>query len=205
VLEVITPPAGFVVVAGGWPGSLILLLALDLPIQEAYFPRQYHEYFKLSKYKVTRWHTTVAFASSGHDAVPVYLISGGVDFLCQKLRSLSVLTRVIVTVDVVRHASSCQELGRAMKEGHDLLSEFGLLPLKVADASAGGATDVQHLLGFGSNFCTSGIPSVERCLQHTIRHVLDGGIEGRFPTVQKASIPPLVNPARAILWHNEIL
>jgi hypothetical protein len=29
------PPSGFVVVAGDWPGSLISLLALDLPIQGA--------------------------------------------------------------------------------------------------------------------------------------------------------------------------
>jgi hypothetical protein len=41
-----------------------------------------------------------------------------------------------------------------MKEGYDLLSEFGLLPLMVTDASAGGAMDAQHLLGFGSKFCT---------------------------------------------------
>jgi hypothetical protein len=81
---------------------------------------------------------------------------GEVDFLCQTLRTLTTLTQVMVTIDVVRHASSHPELRWAMKEGHDLLSKFGLLPLMlmVTDASAGGATDAQHLLGFGSNFCT---------------------------------------------------
>jgi hypothetical protein len=77
MLRVITPPSGFVVVAGDWPGSLILLLALDLPIQGAYFPRQYHEYFKSSKYRVTHWHTTLDFVPSGQDTVLVYLLSGG--------------------------------------------------------------------------------------------------------------------------------
>jgi hypothetical protein len=67
---------------------------------------------------------------------------------------LTTLTQVMVMINVVCHASSRPELRWAMKEGHDLLSKFGLLPLMVMDASAGGAIDAQHLLGFGSNFCT---------------------------------------------------
>jgi hypothetical protein len=92
-----------------------------------------------------------------------------------------------------------------MKEGHDLLSKFGVLPLMVTDASVGGTTDAQHLLGFGSNFCTPQVPSIEQGLQRTICHVLDGRIKGWFPMVLKALIPPLVNPARAVLWHNKII
>ena len=36
VLRLITPPTSFVVVAGDWPGSLISLLVLNLPIQGAF-------------------------------------------------------------------------------------------------------------------------------------------------------------------------
>jgi hypothetical protein len=111
----------------------------------------------------------------------------------------------MVTIDVVCHTSSRPELRQTMKEGHDLLSKFGLLLLMVTDASVGGTTDAQHLLGFGSNFCTPQVPSIEQGLQRMICHVLDGGIKGRFPMVLKASIPPLVNPAWAVLWHNKII
>ncbi len=38
VLCLIWPPSAFVVFAGDWPGDLVLLLSLDLPIQGAFFP-----------------------------------------------------------------------------------------------------------------------------------------------------------------------
>jgi hypothetical protein len=47
VLWLIKAPASFVVVAGEWPGGLILLLSLGLPIQEAFFLVWYHKYLNL--------------------------------------------------------------------------------------------------------------------------------------------------------------
>ena len=41
----VASPLPFVIIAGGWPSALIRLLALDLPIQSAYFPTQLHKYF----------------------------------------------------------------------------------------------------------------------------------------------------------------
>ena len=75
----------------------------------------------------------------------------------------------------------------------------------MGDAEAGGATDAQHLFGFGSDIGSPCLPVVEVGLHQTLRHVLDGGVEGRFPTVLKASIPQLERPARALLWHNGVL
>jgi hypothetical protein len=37
----------------------------------------------------------------------------------------------------------------AMKASHKLLVAFGLHPLVVADSASGGATNSQHLIGFG--------------------------------------------------------
>jgi hypothetical protein len=76
------PPALFVVVAGDWPGSLVSLLLLDLPIQGAYFPTKYHGYFKLSKYRDIPWHSTIAFQGVHEDMGNViYVLSGSIDFL----------------------------------------------------------------------------------------------------------------------------
>ncbi len=46
---------------------------------------------------------------------------------------------------------------------------------------------------------------VEPGLRWTVCHVLDGSVEGRFPTVLKSSLPNLSSPACAVLWHNNIL
>jgi hypothetical protein len=82
VLHLIQPPLAFILVAGDWPGGLVLLLSLDLPIQGAFFPNWLHAYFKTSRYHVTFWCSVVEFqgVDVGDDDV-VYVISGGFDFL----------------------------------------------------------------------------------------------------------------------------
>jgi hypothetical protein len=103
----ITPPTSFVVVAAGdWPGSLILLLALNLPIQGAFFPVRFHAYFKSSKYQVTSWKPVADFHGPGNDTTPIYLLSGGVPFLKRVLSLLVGCQRVIVTLDVTRQGAS---------------------------------------------------------------------------------------------------
>ena len=113
--------------------------------------------------------------------------------------------RIIVTFDVTRQGASRSTLQRHTRDGRALLTEFGLRPLVVGDAEAGGATDAQHLFGFGCDIGSPYLPVVEVGLHRTLRHVLDGGVEGRFPTVLKALIPQLERPARAVLWHSGVL
>ena len=91
VLRLITPPTSFVVVARDWPGSLISLLALNLPIQGAFFPVRFHEYFKSSKYQVTSWKSVADYTTQ------IFLLSGGVFFLKRVLGLLGGCQRVIVT------------------------------------------------------------------------------------------------------------
>ena len=130
------------------------------------------------------------------------LLSGGVSFLKRVLGLLGGCQRVIVTFGVTRQGASRSTLQRHTRDGRALLTEFGLRPLVVGDAEAGGATDAQHLFGFGSDIGSPCLPVVEVGLHRTLRHVLDGGVEGCFPTVLKAAIPQLERPARAVLWHN---
>jgi hypothetical protein len=115
------------------------------------------------------------------------------------------LQQVIVTVDVTRCDVSRRDLRRSRLEGHRLLADHDLRALVIGDAAPGGPTDAHHLLGFGTRLHSLVVPRVEPGLPRLVQHVLDGGVEGRFPTVFQDSVPPLTNPARAVLIHKEIL
>ena len=71
--------------------------------------------------------------------------------------------------------------------------------------ATGGVTDACHLLGFGNDHSSPCIPVVEAGLHRTVRHILDGGVKGVFPTVAKSSLPALITSPRALLWHGEVL
>jgi hypothetical protein len=53
--------------------------------------------------------------------------------------------------------------------------------------------------------CCPPIPMVELGLHRSIWQILDGGVEGRFPTVLKSSVPALLCTPRAALWHEGVL
>ncbi len=125
----------------------------------------------------------------------MYLLSGDVQFLRRMLVVVAGCPRVIVTVDVGRCGVSRQVLLRTSKAGHALFEEFDLKTLVIGDAGSGGATDAQHLMGFGCDLGLVNPLQVEPGLPRTVRHVLDGGVEGPFPTVLTNTLPVLVNLA----------
>ena len=112
--------------------------------------------------------------------------------------------RIIVTVEWSRRAAFRPSLKKALKAGHELLSEFDLLPLVIADLAVGGVTDAQHLFGLGRDLHSSATPRVEPGLPRTLRHILDEGTKGQLRSVPASSLPPLVNPPRAPLFHEGI-
>ncbi len=71
------------------------------------------------------------------------------------------------------------------------MTEFDLQPLVMGDAAAGGATDAQHLFGFGRKLGTPYFPTVKAGLHWTLHHILDRGGKGCFPMVLKSLIPVL--------------
>ncbi len=109
----------------------------------------------------------------------IYLLSGDVHFLRRAL-AVAECQRVIITIDWPRRSASRPLLLKALKAGHDLLSDFGLLPLVIADLAAGGVTDAQHLFRLGRNLHSLATPGVVPGLPGTLHHVLDGGTEGWF-------------------------
>jgi hypothetical protein len=169
----VTPPDKFVVASGSWPSSLISAIALGLPLQAAYFPNKFHTYFNCSKAHVTKWDSVVDFWGCAANVGVVYLLSGGVQFLCRMLLVVAGYPWVIVTVDVGPRGVSRQALLCAPKAGHALFEEFDLKTLVIGDAASGRATDAQHLMGFGRNLGLVNPPQVEPGLPRTVPHILD--------------------------------
>jgi hypothetical protein len=77
----VSPLGVFVVAAQHWPGSLISVLALDLPLLAGYFPIKLHGYFKFSKTPIAQWFSTHDFCAPIHGGNTVYLLSGSSEFL----------------------------------------------------------------------------------------------------------------------------
>jgi hypothetical protein len=83
----------------------------------------------------------------------------------------------------------------AAAAGEALLRDFGLHLLIIADSAVGGATNGCHMLGFGRNLGSQVTPTAKAGLPRTLRHFLDGGVEGRFASVCKTLLPLLDKPA----------
>jgi hypothetical protein len=73
-----------VIIAAQWPSWLVALSALDIPIQEAYFPAVYHSYFKPKNLNYT-WKTPLDVLRAPIDDDAIYLVLGAVQFV-RKLR-----------------------------------------------------------------------------------------------------------------------
>jgi hypothetical protein len=112
---------------------------------------------------------------------------------------------MFVTVNVGHQGASRSVLQRVFKQGHELCMDHGLQPLVIGNAAAGGASDAQHFFGFGDDLSYACAPMVKPELQRTIQNMLDGGVEGWFPSVLQSAIPALDNLARAVLWYDGIL
>ena len=199
----------FVVIAAQWPGWMVTLIALDLPIKGAYFPTAYHRYFK-SKASVCTWNSPVDLLHATADNNVIYLVSGTVQFI-QKIRPWltdSVAQRSIVSLEVHLRGSSRSVLTKARVEGKKLLHNMGLKLVDFVDNKCGGATDAVHWFGFGSNLGSKIIPRPEPGLPLCVRHFIDGGVD--LSVVRHQLVPLSVyqlveNPRRLVLWDGNVL
>ena len=80
VLRRMISPPKMVIIAAQWPCWLVVLFALDIPIQEAYFPADYHSYFKPKNGSYT-WKTPLELLRAPIDDEAIYLVSGTVQFV----------------------------------------------------------------------------------------------------------------------------
>jgi hypothetical protein len=65
--------------------------------------------------------------------------------------------------------------------------------------------DSHHILGLGHDLGSSVTPAVKVGLPCAVRHVLVGGVEGKYPTVFISTLPQVVNPPRAVLLYKGIV
>ena len=161
-----------------WPSWMVTLIALDLPIQAAYFPKVHHRYFK-SKTLVCTWDSPAEVLHATADKNVIYLVSVTIQFI-QKIRpwlTESVAWRSIVSLEVHLRGSSRSVLTKARVAGKKLLHNMGFQSVDFVDNKCGGATDAIHCFGFGSSLGSKIIPRPETGLPLCVRHIIDGGVD----------------------------
>ena len=168
-LALVQPPSPIVVVAEAWPGVLVSLLALKLPIGGAFFPKGFHSYFSYhqNKHEVSPWQPTLAFTSSVFTQDHVFFLSGSMEFIQKVWPVVQGFTHVITSIDFNRHQRHYQRaLPRSLKRGRLFLEGLGLSVSTYKDALCGGATSNEFIVGFSSAFGTGPTlkPDVPRAL-----------------------------------------
>jgi hypothetical protein len=103
LVRVMHPLALFVIVTGGWPASLISVLALQLPLWAVFFPNDLYRWFKSLKTQVTSWTSIVEFSAASITSDAIYLISEDLGFLRRTLPMFVGLQRLIITFDMTHH------------------------------------------------------------------------------------------------------
>ena len=126
-LRVVAPPLPFVIVSGGWPSALIALLALNLPVQSAYFPARLHKYIKSSKCEVLLWKIPSTFSYDNVSGEVIFVVSGTSAFICRVLSLLPSegVQRTITSVEFPLRGTSRGVVKSLRFQGRAVLVDFG--------------------------------------------------------------------------------
>ena len=210
VLRPISSPPKMVIIAAQWPGWLVALIALGIPIQEAYFPAVYHSFFKPKNVNYT-WKTPLDLLCAPRDDEAIYLVLGAVQFVRKLLPWFAggSAQRLIVSLEVHFRGTLRTMLTSAKAEGSKLLQAMNLRVVFFADRDCGGATDAVHRFGFGRDVDSPTLPSPEVGLPLCVKHFLDGGTDlladRTGSLVPRASVTTLEDSRRSVLWNGAIL
>ena len=206
-LRGVKSPFPVVVFAERWPSVLISVLALDLPIVAAYFPAQFHWYFK-PRDNVMTWHVPSLFTAALMLVGAALLLPGSMEFLERTLAKLVHVQRVIISTDMPRRGVALKTHREDRAKAQTLLRSHGLHSVFFLDADNGRATDACHVFGFGHDLCSSILPASDQGLAQALRHFLDSGMEGRFLNSQKvlkSTFPESLVPPCKVLWHEDVV
>ena len=193
----------FIVVAGGWPSALLTILSLGLPLVGAYFPPRFHRYFK-PKGGVTSWFTPSALKTTRLPAGVGLLVSGSERFINGIMGTVGPTRRIIASVEISLRGATSRGLRKSRASANEFLTRHGMQPVSFLDSDDGRATDACHVLGFGRDLGSDGLPRASKGLSLTLRHFLDGGAKGLFPKtsrVPRSAVPVVDDPPRSVLWH----
>ena len=127
-LHIVASTLPFVIVAGGWPSALIALLALNLPVQSAYFPATLHKYITPSKCEVTLWNTPSSLSYDNVSGEVIFLVSGMSAFIRGVLSSIPSdgVHRTIALVEFPFWGTSHNVFKSRRIQGRAVLLDFGL-------------------------------------------------------------------------------
>ena len=207
VLKDIKPPAPFVVVAQGWPSSLITVSSLKLRLDRAFFPAQFHTLFKKNKPTVTGWNVGSEFDPKSF-ANAVFLVSGSYEFVDRILQLGDFASQCIVHVEIPRRGRSKKSFTWIWREAAEVLRKHSLVSSRWKDELCGGATDAEFIFGFGNDlgsaFKPAPIPSVVRVLGNYICPTAGGF---NLEIVEQCYVPsedelPI---RRRPMWHDNTL
>ena len=178
-LVLVRPPHPFLVLAEGWPGALVPILALGCPIAGAFFPAKYHPYFNLpSNPTQPSWYPTSSYSSSTVQGRPITFMSGSLGFLKTHWPSVARGGQAILVVEIPKRGATVAVVRRVWQEAQRFLESVGLSVVSFSDDVCGGPLDAKFLFGFGRHLggkqCPAPLPTVARC----VRDYVDGGVDG---------------------------
>ena len=188
-LFLVRPSHPFLVVSEAWPSCLITILSLRLPIAGAFFPAQWHRYFKLptSNQELSPWLPPSAFKTTILGTPCIYVVTGKAPFVASILDGLGGAQSVIVGLE--RNFRQSDRMRRKeWVKGVELLAHKGLRGVGLRDHLCGGATDGRFQFGFGHGLGTATLPTHVPDVQRSLRHYLNGGVRGNLKRVKNEEL-----------------
>lgn len=203
-LVLVRPPHPFLVLAEGWPGALVPILALGCPIAGAFFPAKYHPYFNLpSNPTQPSWYPTSSYSSSTVQGRPITFMSGSLGFLKTHWPSVARGGQAILVVEIPKRGATVAVVRRVWQEAQRFLESVGLSVVSFSDDVCGGPLDAKFLFGFGRHLggkrCPAPLPTVARC----VRDYVDGGVDGWEPRIPLDSVEQREDSVRHALRGTE--
>ena len=93
-------PFPLIIVAGGWPSALVVVVQLCLPLVAAYFPAKFRSYFNGSKRVRVKWRPPHEFTAATPPDPAIYLVSGSLDFVLRSLQACKRPEWALATVEI---------------------------------------------------------------------------------------------------------
>ena len=161
-LRKIDAPRDLVVIAEAWPSCLISILALKLPLSGAYFPRRYHQHFKLP--------TNARFAQWNIDGQPkdgdnTFVISGSVAFIRRVCAYKHVNTNRVIACFKQNFKKNGKSGKFQWSDAKAMCDTLSLSPVTMRDMQFGGGTNASFLFGFGNDLDSPHLPRPQPDIQ----------------------------------------
>ena len=128
--------------AESWPGVLVSLLSLNVPVEKAFVPTRFHRYFNLlTKANVIHpWTPDCHGVACDFPDTTTFFVSGSLEMVTTMLRALGSGKWVVACVENVLQGTPPAKLSKLLRQQTRRLSELGLRVLRVKDVDFGGAT-----------------------------------------------------------------